>query len=158
MSIIYRGVSQEMYKQLNGKLIPAGNKIKSTLTRGDFSEKESILRGQHFDRVPSERNTVRGHQIESGIHDGCFISTTKDYQEAVKFATKKGMADGFIYFLDSSLFSSLGIVSIEFDDPPYDEQEISIRALDGGEMPLKAVTKIVAVKTIDFNHKLPNKA
>lgn len=158
MTIIYRGVSEKMYKQLNGKLTPVGNEIKITLTRGDFSENESILRGQHFDRVPSERNTARGHQMKSGIHGGCFISTTKNYEEAVKFATNNGTTDGFIYFLDSSLFFSLGIVFIEFDDPSYDEQEISIRALDGGEIPLKAVTKIVAVKTIDFNHKLSNKA
>ena len=110
-----------------------------------------MLRDGAFRRVPCETNTVRGHHLVSGIHDGCFISTTESYEIAIRFATSEGHTNGFVYILDESRFSELDIVAQRLPDPHYpEEEEVSIRATDGGESPQSVIVEIRKVQACEY--------
>lgn len=157
MTFLYRGVSLELHNKLNGRLIPAGNNIQVVMTRGDYAQGAVMCRDGTFVRSPSESNTVRAHQLVSGIHEGCFVSTTERFEVAVRFATKEGSVDGFVYVLDQEKFRELGIVSYGFADSRYpDEHEVSIRAEDGGEIPQAAIAKIISVSATEYRSNAPS--
>lgn len=148
---LFRGVSMEKHCRQAGRLIPAGKNIEIVMFRNDCALGVEMYRDGTFERVPSENNTVRGHQLISGIHDGCFISTTENFKVAVRFATSKGTSDGVIYKIDTSKFSELGIVKKKFIDPRYpDEMEVSIRAGNGGEIPQSVIAEIIKVRAGDY--------
>ena len=148
---LYRGVSEQKHLADGGKLVPAGDNIEIVMRRDDLDRGAEIRRDGTFQRGPSETNTVRGHHLVSGIHDGCFISTTENFQIAVRFATREGSVDGIVYVLDQSKFSSLGVVSMKFPDPRYpSEEEVSIRAADGGEIPPEAIIDVKRVMASDY--------
>lgn len=150
MTCLYRGVSEEHHTRTEGRLVPAGNSSEIVMTRGDYEQGVEIRRNGDFVRCSSETNTVRAHHLKSGFRDGCFISTTREVKRAIFFATVGGTTDGYVYLIDSSKFSALGIVKVEFPDPRYpDEQEVSIRAEDNGEIPREVIIKIWRVKAGD---------
>jgi hypothetical protein len=151
MSYLYGGVSAENHSQFGGRLMPAGRNVRIVMMRNDLDFGVEMFRDGTFERVASENNTVRGHQLVSGIHDGCFISTTKKLHIALRFATNEGTVVGFVYVLDSTKFLSFGIVSQEFCDARYpDEEEVSIRSIDGREIPREVISKIVPVRAGDY--------
>ena len=90
MCYLYRGVCEEKHYTDGGRLLPAGDKVNIVMRRDDYEHGVEMRRDGTFVRVPSEINTVRGHQLASGIHDGCMISTTESFQAAVRFATNEG--------------------------------------------------------------------
>lgn len=148
---LYRGMSEQRHQANGGRLIPTGNNIEIVMRRDDRDRGAVIPRNGTFQRGPSETNTVRGHHLVSGIHDGCFISTTESFQIAVRFATREGRVNGIVYVLDKSRFSALGIVSRKFPDPRYpSEEEVSIRAADGGEIPREAIIEVKRVMASDY--------
>lgn len=129
--LLYRGVSKKMDSALNGKLIPKGDSSEVT-ARYDGKIKYDGT----FTYGMSENNAARAQQIESGLYDNCFISTTKNEKMAILFATNKFTEPGFVYVLDSSLFSTHHVRSKEFPDPLYpSEMEISIRDVNCGPIP-----------------------
>ncbi len=133
MGKLYRGVSKSLDKANNGKIIPRGDKIKVPMRYGDGARYKQVTYGE------SELNTVRAHHLESGKYDGCFISTTRCFDNAVKFATNMGER-GYVYIIDESLLESSGVIVMCPSDPEFpDEQEVSIRAIDGGEIPMDIV-------------------
>lgn len=149
---LYRGVSEQKHQADDGKLTPAGNNIEIVMRRDDLDRGAEIRRDGTFQRGASENNTVRGHHLVSGIHDGCFISTTENFEIAVRFATREGTVNGIVYVLDQSKFPSLGVVSRKVHDPRYpSEEEVSIRAADGGEIPPEAIIDIKFVKSSDYS-------
>ena len=89
--------------------------------------------------------------MKSGFRDGCFISTTREIKRAVFFATVGGTTDGYVYVIDSSKFSALGVVEVAFPDARYpDEEEVSIHAADNGEIPRDVIIEIRQVKAGDY--------
>ncbi|MBW8067181.1 MAG: hypothetical protein GJU73_07020 [Ferrovum sp.] len=154
MNYLYRGVCEEKHEANGGRLIPAGNNMEIVMQRNDYtrlSDESKFLRDGTFVRIPSEVNTARGHQLDSGIHGGCMISTTESYQIAVLFATNEGTVNGVIYKLDKAKFQSYGIRSHKFICPRFpDEKEVSICAEDGGEIPQEVIVTVRKVLASEF--------
>lgn len=134
-----------------GLLFPRGGNIEITMRRDDYDNGAEMLRDGTFVRGPSEANTVRGHQLVSGIHDGCMISATESLPIAIRFATREGEVDGVVYVLDEERFTALGVVAWRLPDPRYPhEQEVSIRAADGGEIPKEVIVEVRKVCAADY--------
>ena len=91
-------------------------------------------------------NTLRAHQMKSGMHDGAFISTSILFDVASEFATEKGTVVGFVYKIDPDLFEQYGVVARQDPIPKYvGEAEVSIRSEDGGEIPEEVIIEIIEV-------------
>lgn len=141
MAKLYRGICRRLDDENSGQLKPKGNKAAVIMRRDD-----NIKRNGHFNRTESEINAARAHQLKTGMHDGCYISFTRSFDIAMRFATQDptiGPSEGFVYELDEDLFDQYGVVSYEFPDPEFpDEEEVSLRAADNGCLP----TEIVVTK------------
>jgi hypothetical protein len=131
MTLLYRGVSKRVDSILNGQIKPKGYKSEVTAYHdGKIKYDGTFTHGE------SEDNAVRAQQIESGLYDNCFISTTKDEKTAIRFATNGYSESGWVYIIDSSIFKDCGVTSKEFPDPKYPhEMEVSIMAKDCGYIP-----------------------
>ncbi|SQD77949.1 hypothetical protein [Moritella yayanosii] len=129
---LYRGVSVIEDKEHDGQLLPKGTHPSTPVYMGQ----EGACMGAGYVFGSSEGNAVRAHQVESGMNGGCYISTTKSKDVARVFATSGNLDEGYIYTLDSSLFSEYGIVShVLPDSENTEEYEVSIRAKDNGAIP-----------------------
>ncbi|MCP4180325.1 MAG: hypothetical protein GY756_21385 [bacterium] len=137
MALLYRGVSKEKDDKLSGKLEPKGNNSEITAKHDG-----KIKPDRTFTYGKTENNTVRAHQIETGLYDGCFVSTTKNEKMAVHFATSNGKETGWVYIIDSDLFEKYGVISKEFSDPLYPgEKEVTIRAEDCDAIPEEVIVE-----------------
>jgi len=139
-------VSKKKDSILNGQLSPSGSQPKVTpLHDGKIKYDGRFTYGE------SEDNAVRAQHIETGLYDGCYVSTTKDATRAAFFATSSYTEQGWVYVLDPSLFEKYGVTSKDLPDPLYpNEQEISIRASDCGPIPTEV---IVEKYEVDINGK-----
>ena len=140
MARIYRGVCCEL-DQLNGGLLqPKGSQSKVVMRRDDFGMK----RNGKFDRVPSENNAVRAHHLDSGMHDGCYVSFTRSRDKARQFATVDcdgEKCSGFIYEVEEDLLSP-DVVAYERPDPEHPgEFEVTLRATDNGVIPAAVIIR-----------------
>ncbi|TNB80126.1 hypothetical protein FHJ31_22180 [Pseudomonas sp. Fig-3] len=141
--MLYRGECRAVHDSNNGKIFPKNlNGEKEVVERmdGQFS-----LDGR-FTLGPTEANRVAAHQIETGLYGGCSVSTTRSHDEAKRFAL---YADnqGVIYWIDDSEFESHGVLAIEPENPDIaKEQEVTIRAADGGEIPAALVVHVEFVE------------
>lgn len=136
--MLYRGEDLKAHHERDGQILPKGSTVE-VVPRFDGSWR--------FDGTfvcgPSEANAARAQQIESGKWDSCFVSTSRSWDRAKHFATSGNFDEGVIYWIDESLFAQYGVVLQEFCDPLYPhEQEVSIRAADGGPIPLGVVVKV----------------
>jgi len=142
--MLYRGVRSELHLELKGQIKPRGEAIE-VVPRFDGTW---CFDGT-FTFGHSEANAVRAHHIQNGKWGGCFVSTSRSYRVAKYFATSdeyRRRFDGFVYHLDESLFDQYGVVSHEFGDPLYpDEKEVSIRAVNGGEIPAEVIVRVEEV-------------
>ncbi len=111
--LLYRGVSKELDILNKGKLIPRGEKPELAAKHDGRIKHDGT-----FTYGITEENAVNAHHIETGLYDGCYISTTKNETTAIQFATKMYSKHGLVV-LDSSLFSKYGIVSIKSNKPLY---------------------------------------
>ncbi len=141
MSLLYRGVCKTVDQLNNGALRPKGVCHEISIKRdGQIQNRDG-----EFNRFPSENNTVRAHQLNSGMYNGCFISFTKSEDTARRFATRNPNnqnEDGFVYVVDDALFSKYGVVAQEVKDPKYpNEMEVTIRAEDNGDLPMGIVVE-----------------
>lgn len=146
--MLYRGVSKEIHDALEGRLIPKGQNVQVVMTRGDYAKGIEFTRGEsvdgRFTRIPSEQNTIRAHHLVSGLHDGAFLSTTTSIELARHFATSGGKSEGYIYVIDPSLFDANNVIARQDPNPKYPQEfEVSIRAIDGGEISKDIVVKLV---------------
>ncbi|QUM85458.1 hypothetical protein [Moritella sp. 28] len=145
---LFRGVSAEMHNRDQGRLIPKGENVEVTISRGDHDPDNNVvfLRDGTLSRIPSETNAVRAHQIQSGMHDGAFISLSRTLKCASHFATQGGIRPGVVYVINPELFEEYGVVPRFFDNPRYpEEQEVSIRDNDGSE-----ISNNIIIKTIEI--------
>lgn len=135
---LYRGVSVIDDDNNEGKLLPKGNQNTSMVYCG---QKGAVL-GAGYVLGSSEGNAVLAHQVESGMNNGCYVSTSKDISVAKKFATSGNFCSGYIYTLDESLFKKFGVVRYELPNSEFSgESEVSIRARDNGPIPQGVIIK-----------------
>jgi hypothetical protein len=142
--MLYRGVKYEQHLTAKGQIKPRGEAIE-VVPRFDGTW---CFDGT-FSYGYSEDNAVRAHHIQNGKWGGCFVSTSRNYEVAKYFATSDEHGrrfNGFVYHLDETLFGQYGVVAHEFGDPLYpDEEEVSIRAGDGREIPAGVIVRIEKV-------------
>ncbi|MDG2959834.1 hypothetical protein P7L91_03130 [Bisgaard Taxon 10/6] len=135
--ILYRGVSFHMDKLNDGKLVPTGTQPSTTLFHDEYFKYDGT--GTYG---KTDDNAVRAHQIKSGLYNGCYISTTSDYEIAKIFATQNYSINGYIYHLNTELFEQYGILMYQYTNPKYPkEQEITIRTIDCKEIPQAVIVK-----------------
>ncbi|WP_339484179.1 hypothetical protein [Pseudomonas sivasensis] len=141
--MLYRGECKAVHDSHNGRIFPKNmNGEKEVVPRLDGS----ICLGGRFTLGPTEANRVAAHQIETGLYGGCSVSTTRSHNEAKKFALY-GDDQGVVYWIDDQQFQAYGVVAITPDDPEIpDEQEVTIRAADGGEIPAELIVRIEFVE------------
>ena len=140
---LYRGISVADDEENNGLLLPKGKHSSTYVCSGQ----EGAVCGAGYVCGSSEGNAVRAHQVNSGMNDGCYVSTTKNKRVAQKFATIGNLVDGYIYTLDSSLFSKFGVVSYELPGSELTrEYEVSIRSKDNGPIPKEVIVKKELIK------------
>lgn len=139
--MLYRGMRLHRHTENNGRIRPGGSQIEVVpLYDGTWSYDGTFTHGY------SEDNAVRAHHIEPSKWDGCFVSTSRSKEVATFFATSDedgNFFEGVIYHIDDTLFEEHGVSAKWFADPLYpDEQEVSIRANDGGVIPAEVIVKI----------------
>lgn len=143
--MLFRGECKAVHDANKGKIFP----------KNMHGEKEVVARMDGCIRMdgrftfgPTEANRVTAHQIDTGLYDGCSVSTTRSYDEAKRFAL---YADdqGVVYWLDEEKFELHGVVAITPEDPQISsEQEVTIRAADGGEIPTELIVRIEFVQRV----------
>lgn len=141
MNFLYRGVNEMLDRENGGRLKPRGSRIEVIFSYDGHA--------RHDGRVVyglSEMNTVEAHHIESGLYDGCFISTSRSRAAAERFA-RHGNGPGWLYVIDEAQLTQHNVIARERPDPLHPgEQEVSLRAHDGGELPLGIVIKKVWIE------------
>ncbi|KUM54037.1 MULTISPECIES: hypothetical protein [Rheinheimera] len=132
MKKLYRGVSAELDALNQGILKPYGNTVSSSV---DFGQEGAAFRAG-YTWGESLENGVLAHQVDSGMKNLGFISTSTSFEVARHFATRGNTCDGYMYTLDVEKFQGAGVKIVESEHSPYpDENEISIYAEDGGCIP-----------------------
>ena len=140
---LYRGVSKLNDETNGGRIIPIGDKKKIA---AQFGDSELKFDGK-FRFGETTSNTARAHQLETGRHGGCCVSTTRDKSRAEYFATTGNMEDGWVYVLDEEKIKDLGIAMFEFDDPEFPhEQEVTLLAVDAEPIPEQVIADKYEVK------------
>lgn len=141
--MLYRGECRAVHDSNNGKIFPKNmNGEKEVVARMDGR----IRYDGRFTCGPTEANRVAAHQIETGLYGGCSVSTTRSHDEAKRFAL---YADdqGVIYWIDDNKFEAHGVLAIEPENPEIpSEQEVTIRAGDGGEIPAALIVRVELVE------------
>ncbi|WP_122813299.1 hypothetical protein [Pseudomonas viridiflava] len=141
--MLYRGECRYTYLKNGGRIFP----------RNMYGAKEVVARADgkaradgRFKAGPSEKNRVEAHQIETGLYGGCSVSTTRSRLEAERFALY-GDDEGVVYWIDDSQFERYGVVAFELENPAIpSEQEVTLRAENGGEIPAEVIVKVEFVK------------
>ena len=139
--MLYRGVDKETDAKNGGQLLPKGTQTEVVpLLDGKWKLDGTMICG------PTLSNTARAQQIDSGLYGGCGISASRSQKIAVEFATGLGTEDGFIYVLDESKLTSMGIFAYEFIDPkePH-ECEVTLIHADGKALPASIIVGKYAV-------------
>jgi hypothetical protein len=135
---LYRGVSVELDTMNNGKLVILGQATEADVTWGQ----EGVSFGAGYVYGVSRVNAIKAHHVDSKMKKLGFLSTTRDYSVAVRFATHNNSVPGYIYTLDVCKFEAHGIMCHELPDSIYpDEQEVSISCEFGNVIPDSVVDK-----------------
>ncbi|WP_414488057.1 hypothetical protein [Stenotrophomonas maltophilia] len=137
MALLYRGVSKAIDDGNGGRIKPHGSAPKvAVLADGRFLCDGTITLGETFE------NAARAHRLESGLYGGSVVSFTRDATEAHRFATSNFSEQGVVYVVDEALFEKHGILAWEGEDVEWaDEQEVSLSAPDGGDIPPAIVVR-----------------
>jgi len=126
---LYRGVSVRDDEDNGGKLIPKGKRQHIEGQCGD----PWMQCGEGVECGSSDGNAVVAHQFDSDKSDTMYVSTSRSFGVAKKFATCGNLVDGFVYTLDPSKFNECGVIAYEREvGSVADEAEITIRAQVSG--------------------------
>jgi hypothetical protein len=139
--MLYRGVDELTDGANGGRLVPKGTTV-AAAPRYDGK----IRHDGKFNYGHSQSNTARAHQIESGLYEGCGVSTSRSEERAVIFATSGNTQDGYVYVIDESRLSEASVTCHEFSDLEHPhEQEVTLIEQSGGAIPEFVVVEKYAV-------------
>ncbi len=130
-AMLYRGANKIMDEENNGYILPKGKTAEVTPKHdGKWRYDGTFYHG------PCESNTARAQQIESGLYDGCGISTSRSVEKAIYFATSGYLEDGFVYVIDEAQLVKANVTPYEFSDSvnPH-EREVTLIGKSGGALP-----------------------
>lgn len=126
-----------------GRLAPRGTAV-AVVPRCDGKVKHD----GKFNYGHSESNTARAHQIESGLYEGCGVSTSRSEARAIFYATSGNTEDGYVYVIDESRLLQAGVTRHDFLDPELGrDQEVTLIEKSGGVIPDFVVVEKYAVNT-----------
>ena len=145
-NFLYRGVSKDLHKKNEGKLVPKGRQFKSHLYPSEYLfPSDRLIIGE------SEQNAAINHQIGGQRDAG--ISTTPIFDRAKYYATHINdliTTDGCVYVIDRSKLGKFGIEEkivselVEYPKIPEDEEVILV-AKDRGVLPSGIVVETMEV-------------
>jgi hypothetical protein len=140
--MLYRGVDKRTDAANGGRLLPRSAKVEVVpLFDGRWKYDGAMIAG------PSQSNTARAHQLDTGLYGGCGVSTSRSEHVAVKFATGAGIEDGFVYVIDEAKLANANVAAWEFTDAVEpQEQEVTLIPLDG-----KALSPLIVVEKYEVN-------
>jgi hypothetical protein len=139
LSVLYRGVSLNDYKECGGILIPKGIISKIEQRWGEFK----WGRGTWGE---SEINAVLSHQSDSDKIELCYLSTTTLFSVACDFATTNGTSQGVVFVLNRAVFEKHGVSEYTIDDREYeDEEEVTIASTEKGFIPHEVILGAILV-------------
>jgi hypothetical protein len=129
--MLYRGVDKKTDAANGGKLVPKGKNVKVIAQYdGRWKMDGKITLG------PTQSNTARAHQLETGLYGGCGVSTSCSEKVAIRFATGGGFEEGFVYVIDEAKLADANVATWEFADAAEpQEQEVTLIPLDGQALP-----------------------
>jgi len=134
---LYRGVSVELDTLNNGKLVILGQ-----ATEDVNWGQEDVRFGAGYVYGISRVNAIKAHHVDSNMKNLGFLSTTRDYSVAVRFATNNNSSLGYVYTLDVCKFEAHGIMCHVLPDPIYpNEQEVCISCKFNRVIPDSVVDK-----------------
>lgn len=148
--LLYRGVDEESDLENDGEIKASG-----TATSLEPSWNDTKLRWDDMDIPivdgPTQEAMIKYHQNNSASNSSAWISTTRNFDVAKRFATCDGLVDGWVYELDSDLFSMNGVKEQPvFRSPEHEfEEEISVRVEGGGPIPKQVIVRKIRIAIID---------
>lgn len=133
--MLYRGINEKEDRDNQGQLLPGGRNPEII---APFDGKWRFDGKMKFG--PCQSNTARAQQNETALYGGSGVSTTRDQNKAVFFATSGYVEDGFVYVIEENLLSSFNVSAHEFSDPQYPfEKEVTLIQKEGGAVPNEVV-------------------
>jgi hypothetical protein len=143
---LYRGVNADLYRSTGGRLTPKspGQKFERPIYwGGEIYFSDGSVYGS------SERNAVIMHQCDSTKNPTSGVSTTPNYEHAVRYATHNGKS-GYVYKIDSALLDAHGVKALPVDHHAVrpaipDDHEVILVADDFGTLPDQIIVEIVEI-------------
>jgi hypothetical protein len=153
VNFLYRGVSKELHKKNNGRLIPKGDKFTHMFYPSNhLYPSRSIFPGE------CEQNAVVTHQSAELMAEQRFrsagISTTPIFERAKYYATHiyddSVTTDGYVYIIDRSKLDKFDIeekiVSEVVESPQIPEDnEVILVSKDRGTLPTEIIIETLEV-------------
>lgn len=141
--MLYRGINKVEDEANGGRLVPKGNSVAVAPMRDGKCKRDGT-----FKRIPCESNTARAHQIESGLYEGCGISTSRSEDVAIYFATSGHTEDGYVYVIDETMLTNANVEAHEFDTPVHPhEREVTLIEKSGSALPDTLIVQKYAVNS-----------
>lgn len=114
-----------------------------------FGEKVYFGGGAVFGK--SERNAVVMHQQDSSEYKTSGVSTTPNYENAVRYATHDGKYKlGVIYKIDASLLDKFKVKAYKVSDHAVkpaipEDEEIILVAKDNSALPSEIIVEVIEI-------------
>ena len=135
--MLYRGINKSADEKNGGKLVPKGRAAEVV----PLMDSRFRFDGK-FKLGPCQTNTARAHHIDSGLYEGCGISTSRSEAVAIKFATSDYAEEGFVYVIREDILDEVGVTAHEFDDPlEPQEKEVTLIESTGGAIPIEVIVE-----------------
>lgn len=134
---LYRGISVNDDRKNNGEILLKGERPDIEGQAGNIW----MQCGAGIECGSSDGNAVVAHQFDSEISNTSYVSTTKEFEVAVQFATQDNSIYGYVYTLNTEKFSEYGVMAYEREGPSvYNEEEVTIRTKDLGPIPSEVLS------------------
>ena len=145
---LYRGVNPDMFRSTSGKLLPKAlnEKFERPIYYG-----EDAYYGDGTVYGRSERNAVIMHQRDSTKYPTSGVSTTPIFENAVRYATRKGeYSSGYVFKIDMTLLERYQVKVIWVDQHAVspaipEDREVILVAHDFGALPNEIVAEVIEV-------------
>ena len=148
MKYLFRGVSEELYRKLGGKLIP---KVQAPFEHC-FIAGEGIRAGDGAVVGRTARNAVIRHQLGQAGFPTSGVSTTPHFERARFYATGGGLhAAGYVNKIDRELLAANGVyefIIAEYATNPSvpEDDEVILVASGHRELPAVIVVEVISVQ------------
>jgi hypothetical protein len=137
---LYRGVNEELYRATQGRLVPKarGERFERSVHFGG-----RVYYGDGSVYGKSERNAVLMHQHDSTKYPTSGVSTTPNYEHAVRYA-------GYVYKISATLLEAYGVKSFSVDQHAArpvipGDREVILVASDFGPLPNENIAEVIRV-------------